>query len=685
MREKYIYLTSADGLFHEMYRPSELPSKCTVAPIISSGIDASACFWAEIFDKETVRDVINIIVSAQKEELQRISYQNIVSSNPKLFFEKVMLAKDSIVEQSNTPLEYYSYIETLNIYCHIYCSIYHPGCQLTIQDGFVLNESSSKYIYEQCLALDKNPYLRFAREVIIPSLQQIAPMVIFFSGKPSLFFACVSRYIKEILPDTHICFTRHSSEYYSLNKIDEYLEQNDYLFQIADSVIMEYFENTELLLVDAITNNAALNDIPNLAHKTQNGRIVKNEYSIPENYGRIASGIQRPRSIKTYTIPPNTIADVHFEPLFKCYWNRCAFCGINKKYHFNDYPDAPGSSERLFSVQKLIQRGIDYIWFIDEAIRPDKLELIADYFVQSNISVIWQARCRIDKGLLKGGLAAKLHSAGLRELRLGLESASPRTLKRMRKFEDDFSLETVKSICHVFSSQGISIHFPVIVGFPGESSTERKMTYDYLTELIQEYRDLTFNINIFGLDIKSDVFRNPDLFEIKEVSLPCPASELISNSVPWSSDGIVLETIAEERDAFMRDKMYPWMPHHSITRPYIFYRLSETIRNTLVWKSSHTFTLPHVSANELCMLKTSGDLSIYYDTQKKGWLVYNWFSHHYLVGNEYVLEVLKEFETGTQICAAVQNLVEKNPKVFSKSDLLVLIQRMFENHFFQIK
>ena len=187
MREKYIYLTSVDGLFHEMYRPSELPSKCTVAPIINSTIDSAAYFWAEILDEATVRDMINTIVSAKKEELYRISYQNIISSNPELFFEKVMFAKNSIVEQANTPLEYYSYIETLNIYCNIYCSIYHPGCQLTIQDGFVLNESSSKYIFKQSLALDKNPYIKFAREVIIPSLQQAAPMILFFSGKPSLF------------------------------------------------------------------------------------------------------------------------------------------------------------------------------------------------------------------------------------------------------------------------------------------------------------------------------------------------------------------------------------------------------------------------------------------------------------------------------------------------------------------
>lgn len=66
------------------------------------------------------------------------------------------------------------------------------------------------------------------------------------------------RLIKKEFPNVHISISRHSSEYYSLNKLESYLTQNDYLFKMVDSIILEYYDETEGKLLSALENNEEL-------------------------------------------------------------------------------------------------------------------------------------------------------------------------------------------------------------------------------------------------------------------------------------------------------------------------------------------------------------------------------------------------------------------------------------------
>ena len=47
----------------------------------------------------------------------------------------------------------------------------------------------------------------------------------------------------------------------------------------------------------------------------------------------------------------------------------------------------------------------------------------------------------------------------------------------------------------------------MIVGFPGESKEDRRITYSYLSTLRKRYPSLTFNINILSLDVSSPLFK----------------------------------------------------------------------------------------------------------------------------------------------------------------------------------
>ena len=128
-------------------------------------------------------------------------------------------------------------------------------------------------------------------------------------------------------------------------------------------------------------------------------------------------------------------------------------------------------------IEKLPQ--IKFFWFIDEALTVTQLFAIATSFIKSGKEIFWQARTRIDEKLLSKELIKVLKESGLKELRLGLESASYSVLQKMNKFDDSFSFAMVKRIVKEYSENNISIHFPIIVGFPGETNFDRKLTYDF--------------------------------------------------------------------------------------------------------------------------------------------------------------------------------------------------------------
>lgn len=97
---------------------------------------------------------------------------------------------------------------------------------------------------------------------------------------------------------------------------------------------------------------------------------------------------------------------------------------------------------------------------------------------------------------------------------------------------------------------------------------------------------ITFNINVFMLDISSYVFLNADKFDIDILDNDLTLNDSLTNSVKWirKNENIDMQ-LNLLRDQYMRDILYTWMPLHAIIKPHIFYRLSETIRNTLIWKS----------------------------------------------------------------------------------------------------
>lgn len=671
-----LYLVPIDGLFHEFSFPVNLESADEIGILQNNIIDGSTKFWNDLLSinrlESLLKQLENNIFTNWANTPQYLS----INADKRLFLENVSQAKHGICDQNISQQTFFSYLETLSIVCRLYSDLVFYPFILDLQSGFRLMEYSSLEIYDNCLNAAKNPYLNFIEKEIFPLILKCNPKVLFLEGKPTFYNMAVARMTKLYLPNTHISISRHSSEYYSMNKLTNYLQKNSFLFKMVDSIVLEYFAETEKRLVDFICNrNGTMESVGNIMYQKDTNKIIAAPQIIPQSKDKIQVYYRSANQTDNLEIAPNSVADIRLEPYVKCHWNKCTFCGINKKYSYNnpDY-DPNDFIQRMEQIKSVVSHGIRYMWFIDEAISIYKLKKMAEYFVKENLQIRWQARCRIDDKLLNEDMVRLFARSGLAELRMGLESASMSVLSDMNKFENNFSLKLVTEIIDLYSKHEISIHFPMIIGFPTETVADRQKTYEFLGELREKYPLFTFNINIFQLDISSEVFKKWDNYAISKIEFPCDPSEFLGNWVSYTTN-TAYSVLLDEQDQFMREKLFPWMPNNSIVKPHIFYRLSETIRNTLIWKSKELVNDTKIFYSYM-HLKTTNNLTIEFDKTSDMYLIYNWNNHHYMKGNQLLVNVLQEWNVSQNVTKGIHTLTTNNPEVYSEDDLVVLLKKL---------
>lgn len=661
---KILRIPAIGGLYHEFFDPDS-GSLQTVAKIRDSTLDGSGPFWGNLFQVDRIKNVIDKLKSNSHANQWQIPQYRSITANPQEFLKRATQAPIKICSPSCTPREFFSHLETLTILCKLYSDFEFAPFRLTPQDGFLVENDSADILYQESLLPQANPYLSFIDQTILPVIKTQSPDIIFLEGRLDFYLAAVAMRMKLQFPNLHISLTRHSSEYYSLNKITNLLKQNYPLFHIVDSVVLEFFDETEEKIIEALSRNESLHQIPNLLYQDSDGNICETGFTAPSNREQI--NIYKRRS--------GLIADISLEPYVKCHWNQCSFCGINKKYHYEDYPSTGETLQKKILQINSLSNTYHYVWFIDEALQPKQLYTLAQQLCSNNLDILWQARCRASIGLLENNLPELLYKAGLRELRIGLESASYSVLKLMHKFEDTFCLEQMELIIQTYTGIGISIHCPIILGFPQEEPGDRRKTYEFLSEMREKYPLFTFNLNILCLDISSSLYKNWAEYQIQNIHFPCKPKYFLGNWLTWMPVPMERDLDAE-RQAFMREQLYPWLPACALTLPTILYRLSETARRTLLWKSTGTCGQPKQFSFDMT-LRTATSLAITQEAEDQ-YLIYCWESHHYMQGNRFLLELLDAFRKPQNTTAVIKSLVSRNPAVFHYEELGNLVYKMFD-------
>jgi len=418
----------------------------------------------------------------------------------------------------------------------------------------------------------------------------LRPECVWINGRLTLANMAVAKYLKNRMPQVKIFWAMPGTEYYAVNKIDEYLKYNLPLFTVIDGIVLDDFEETRKHIIEVLQQGKGLNGIYNIMYAQRDGtgqvQIHQGCYKKYSEQNSPAIEVSR-RTIRKeygYNIAPWEIVNVRFYPHKICSWNKCAFCGINKKYKTMGHEAE--LEDKITELYRLHREGCNYFWFIDEEISAAYMEQFSRAVLDRGLKIKWQIRARISKEFADPKLCRLLAEAGLKEIRFGLESASYRILKQMNKVDEDFSLQLVERLVEMFQNAGVYVHFPVIIGFQGETDIEREQTYQFLRYLRNKYDKVSFNVNVLGLDVSSDLFKNWEHYGITKIEFPCNPHHFLANLVSWNCAEIPFleDELKFERDNFMREQLYPWMPEDALVCPHIFYRLMETIRNTLTVK-----------------------------------------------------------------------------------------------------
>ncbi|CBS85521.1 protein of unknown function [Azospirillum lipoferum 4B] len=99
------------------------------------------------------------------------------------------------------------------------------------------------------------------------------------------------------------------------------------------------------------------------------------------------------------------------------------------------------------------------------------------------------------------------------------------------------------------------------------------------------------------------------------------------------------------------------MPSTSLIDPVVYYRLSETIRNTLTWKSQRTVN-SKIEASGRSQIILNNNL-VFLRKQDGSYIAYNWDNHHYMEGDETLRNIIEEWRNPLQLDFGLANICQK--------------------------
>lgn len=242
---------------------------------------------------------------------------------------------------------------------------------------------------------------------------------------------------------------------------------------------------------------------------------------------------------KLFNVPPSVVADrsTRYVSLLSsrgCSWRRCTFCSSHFIYAGAYQPlNVARTVDAIERVEK--EHGCRFIRFNDEAMSAPIMEALSRELLRRNLSIRWSTNIRVDRAFLQGDLLSLAHKAGFSKALIGIETASPRLLRLMKK---GYDLDVATALLQQLRSFGIAVQAYLIVGFPGETAADLEMTYRFLLE----HRPAITNVYVHHFSVEE----HAPLFQTLNRKRRIRYADL-SVSLPWQHG-----VRSPEREALMK-------------------------------------------------------------------------------------------------------------------------------------
>jgi radical SAM superfamily enzyme YgiQ (UPF0313 family) len=272
-------------------------------------------------------------------------------------------------------------------------------------------------------------------------------------------------------------------------------------FSWIDAIVIGEGEDSLIEILEKYNGIADdLKNVKGIVIRLQNGEIKINESRPPlMDLDRLPFPDYSYLSIDQYI---NFRINTRMLPIFgsRGCIGRCSFCGEKDIYRAR----SPENIIREMKYQAKEYK-IKIFRFCDNLLNADIewLERLSDLLIGENLDIIWGGNARINIKMTSS-LLKKMYQSGCRFLWYGIESASPRILKIMRK---DINIEEASEVLKTTKEAGIFTLTFWIANFPQETWEDAKKTADFLKKNCKYIDSARFATYILTKD--SHMYQNP--------------------------------------------------------------------------------------------------------------------------------------------------------------------------------
>jgi anaerobic magnesium-protoporphyrin IX monomethyl ester cyclase len=174
-------------------------------------------------------------------------------------------------------------------------------------------------------------------------------------------------------------------------------------------------------------------------------------------------------------------------------------------YHCIFCRTAGGKVWRARSPRKVVEEleaclnlGIKEFFFFDENFTFDRERVleICRLIKERGLKLHFDLRCRANH--VDGEILKALRSAGAQRIQYGLESGSPKILKTIKK---GLTLEEAEQAVKQAKRAGLTTYASFMLGHPGESAADLKLTIDFALRLPLDFVDFSITMPYPGTEL----------------------------------------------------------------------------------------------------------------------------------------------------------------------------------------
>jgi len=345
-----------------------------------------------------------------------------------------------------------------------------------------------------------NYMLKKPLDYIKSEAKRLKPDIVGITCGSVTYQPCIetTKAIKEVLPSCKIVVGGWHPSYLP----ETMLEHPE-----IDYVVMGEGERAIVELANSITkgDTASISKIAGVAYR-DNGKIVRNEPVLIKDLDTVPFPARHLLPLDLYlrkmefleASPVDTMNVIR-----GCPYN-CAFC---------DTKGIWGSRCRSFSPSRIVEEiehlvnkhGTRGLYFIGDNFTINKKRTIelCNQLKSSGLDVEWICDTRAD--LVSRDLLKEMRSAGCRTIWFGVESGSPRILKKLNK---NVSIEQTVKAFRLCREEDINISCSLMMGIPGETLSDIKATFNLAKKLNPDWIHFNIFVAYPGSSLYDEVIEN---------------------------------------------------------------------------------------------------------------------------------------------------------------------------------